>query len=373
MTEKNGGHGGNGIDREIPAAATEDAGFGENSFIKQPQPGVPSPAPVAAPAAVSAPPDEPVELTEEQKKKKRLKTIAWIVALLLLLFWGAYITYKYMELRNMEPRIYVENDNKWTGWYGLDHNIEEGTVRISRVRYVAPNLHYYFELDEISELQEVAVLKVEMQLDRFINSVFSLLTIFSPAGNVSVIVDKQGRIGLVGGPEGEPEWSERRIQLERPYDLYLFLDQPNNQVSAYIGGRDDRFGLRKLIEKIPFLNERFGNRVGVTNVVSIDRNFTVYPLQDVWLGCVWIGGNNDFGAPLGYEIYGFAVGDEDLIIANYSLAELLRALLRDNVWLWIPPILAILIILVLLVIRFIVKRKKKREEAGKLAEEAVSA
>ena len=271
---------------------------------------------------------------DNQKKKKRKLLLTLLAFLLFFLLWGIFLFFNFKQYSNNEPEIYFTNDRNWSGWGGLDYTKDHGEVHISRVRYMAPHIHYYFSLEEVQAVQEVAVLKVNMQLDRFMNNLFGIMTVYFPQGNICVAVDREGRVAIVTDPEGEPVFSNRRIQLGEKHDIYLLLDSYKGEVTAYIDGR---------------------------KAVTVERFFDFYPLTDVWLGSPWIGGNNHFGAPLGFTVRDFNIGDENLLTHDRSFLDFLGIYLTENYWRWlIPFILFIIIFFAVRIVNNIIREKSER-------------
>ena len=256
----------------------------------------------------------------------------FIIALLLIGGGFIYIYFDYLALKETEPIIYYENDNEWSGWQGMDETIAEGTLSINRQIYYAPHAMYYFTLDQVPQIN--AAIKMNTRVKGFTSRVYSIVTLFFPGGNVSLVTDKDYRLGLMSGPQGDITYSDKGALSDELHDLYLFLDEPNGEISVYVDG----------------------NRV-----LSKERDFIVYPLQEVWIGSVWVGGGNDLGVGLGHDVKSFILSDESIILANYTYGETLRQNLREKEWLQLLPLIAILLIVVVVAWNIFLRIQTKKQ------------
>ncbi len=271
-----------------------------------------------------------------RKLKEKFVNIRGAFFLLALIMAGILLIILYSDyraLKDIEPEIYYENDEQWNTWKGMDHTVSEGVLSIDRRVYYAPHAMFFVPMDNLPQI-DVAI-KMNTTIKGFTAGAYSVLTVFTPSGNISVVADKQNRIGIMTGPQGEITYSATGAYTEsKAHDLYLFLDEPNREVSVYIDGR---------------------------RVLNVERDIIAYPLQEVWVGSVWVGGGNDLGVALGHEINSFIVSDNAIILANYTFAENMRQNFRDKTWLWAFPALSALFILAAIIWGILTKKKNKKQ------------
>ncbi len=182
----------------------------------------------------------------------------------------------------LKPNIVFTNNPSWKGWEGLDYTIdEEGSVIIYRNRHLAPNIHYDFNYDQVDSLRNNVIFTTNTRLTGFINNTYTLLTVFTDSDNISLVTDKTGRIGILSGPDGSPDYSDPGVFSKETHDISLFFNVRDSQIAALVDGKP---------------------------VIIIERYFPFHPIQSVWLGVVWIGGSNNFGPPINHTINSFEMG-----------------------------------------------------------------
>jgi len=277
---------------------------------------------------------------KEKRRRKRGSRGAIIIALLTLALVAFLVAYFYQGYQDLLGRPYSNllQDDSWGRWQGVDYTEnDDGTMSINRDRYYAPHMMTYLQTAEAP--QEVAVIKARMALDRFTGQALNLITSYTPSGAISLIIKRDGsnryQLGLLTGHDQDPALGSSSFgEGSNWQDVYLVLDGRENMAYGYVNGNRE---------------------------VSMDWNGTVYPLMEIWLGSFWVGGNNNFGVPVGQFIEYVTVGDENYILANQSFLEYARRELESNPWLWAPGGLAAAGLLYLLLLLLIALARRTKQ------------
>ncbi len=290
------------------------------------------------------PPDSTAPKNEGKRRKKRGRSGIIIIALLTLALAAFLVVYFYQGYRDLQGRPYSSylQDDSWSRWEGVDNTErDDGTISISRDRYYAPHMMTYLQTTEAP--QEVIVVKVRMALERFTGQALNLVTAYTPSGEVSLIIKREGetryQLGLLTDHSATPALGNSSFgEGSNWQDIYLVLDGRKKMAYGYLDG---------------------------TRQVSMAWNGTVYPLMEIWLGSFWVGGNNNFGVPVGLLIKYVTVSDENYLAANQSFQEYLWREMENRTWLWAPGGLAAagLLYLLFFLPAAIVRRPKQDEPA----------
>lgn len=268
-------------------------------------------------------------IKKKQDNYKLALKIIIIILLLIFLVSSSIIYMKYHKLTSVTPETYYDVTD-WSNWEGVDYEIKDHRLLLKRYKYYAP--YAMTRILPENSPQEIAVIKVSVAVTKFTDSSYTILTAYTPSGSLSLITDTTGRVGITRSPDEFPEYSRDRVITSKKHDLHFVINTPESIASIYVDG---------------------------THAITADWDGYLYPLQEIWLGSFWVGGQTGYGAPLDVTVEGLTVGDENLLFQDYSIYQFLK----DNpLYLFIPLILLILICITC----YLLDRSRKKDLANKL-------
>lgn len=188
-----------------------------------------------------------------------------------------------------EPEIYFEAgfDRAPVDWSGLDYTwLEpEGVIRLAYRDYAAP--HLYLKLSPEQSPPAGFVWRLRVFVSAFTDEGVVLGSLFFPHGPLALAVNRDGCLGIARDLFAPPVYgSAPRLALNQWQELLVHCDTRKREVTVYLGSR-------------PVLTEPLLE--------------PVFPVQEVWLGAVWLKGGGNYGAPLDILYSGTALGNEGLL------------------------------------------------------------
>lgn len=127
------------------------------------------------------------------------------------------------------------------------------------------------------------VLRVRVFVGRFTGEAVVLAAAASPAGEVAVVLGRDGRVGIATGLFSPPQYGGRADVAGRWVDVYLRVG--GGFAEVYVDGR----------------------RVARAEVAGMGS-----PME-VWLGALWLGGAGGYGAPIDIRYREVVVGKDGML------------------------------------------------------------
>ncbi|WP_409252675.1 hypothetical protein V1502_01745 [Bacillus sp. SCS-153A] len=234
--------------------------------------------------------------SKKPKKKKKTLKRNLIRMLTLLIFTGfLYPIYSYQKslTASTPTEIYYSTDfdtvnDEWiltdANWLS-DYQEQKGIMKLSRQNYFSPNMMTEFSTDQSPP--ETFVFKVTTRVRSFTESAITIATIYFPTGPLSIVVNNNFELGISNDFNAKPTYSDNAtIDQDKWEDIYVFVDGTSNEASVYLN--DEK------IMTQPWLGETF-------------------PLQEVWLGSIWVGGGGGYGVTTDVAFDNLVIGNEYLL------------------------------------------------------------
>lgn len=228
------------------------------------------------------------------KNRRKILMLLILIPLAIFIFY-LLNWYNYIKEIPDEHIYFVETFDEGTkSWEGLDFTLVNGesdgdkTVNLSRKKYLAPHLMY----DLPTELSppESYVFRFHVKVTSFSNDTVTLGTLWFSTGPIAIVMDKSGRLGVATNLFSQPIYGPKLSKvLEK--DKWNIIDiQFDNKSNKYI----------------LYLN---GNKI-----MSNDYLGETYPVQEIWLGAIWVKGAGNYGVPTN-------ISYDDIILANEGILK----------------------------------------------------
>ncbi len=235
------------------------------------------------------------------RRKHFLLVITGAIFALLI---AVYLLVWYQYLSRPEPEVYFTTAfaEGLEGWTAVDARWEEQTVMLARREYAAPYL--MLPLSTAQSPPEDFTWYLPVKVSRFTNEAMVLGAVFLPHGPVAVVLSEGGRLGIARNLFASPEYSTAPLAYLYPdqwADVYVYVNSKEKQIELY-------------------LNSRL-----VLTTAMVESTF---PVMEVWLGALWLGGAGNYGAPLNVTYKEVTFGNVGLL-PQPSFWEFLRNLALD--------------------------------------------
>lgn len=249
----------------------------------------------------------PEPVNQSRKKKCRCFIPAALVVILLIIALVAWYLYHH---HRPDPEIYYAEyfTEGMTGWQGLDatwlahEGTEEGVVKLARQQFAAPHLMHYLPLGQSPP--ENFVWRFRVRVNSFADEAMTMGTLFLPHGPLTMVVNAEGRLGLAHHLFAPPIYSTAlmsRLTFGAWHDLYVHVNHQEKQVVFYLNTR---------------------------RVLTQTWEQPTFPVQEIWLGALWLKGGGTYGAPLNVSYSLVELGNEGLLPRPSFLEFLLECLLK---------------------------------------------
>ncbi|MCA1031197.1 hypothetical protein LCL95_09195 [Bacillus timonensis] len=244
------------------------------------------------------------------KKKKKIQRNFFRILTLMVFIGFLYPVYSYQKslTASTPTEIYYSTEfdsanNEWVltdaKWLSEYHELN-GIMKLSRQNYFSPNMMTEFSTEESPP--ESFVFKVTTRVRSFTESSMTLATLYFPTGPLSIVVNNNYEIGLSNDFNAKPTYSDdATIQPDQWEEIYVFVNGTSNEATVYLNDE-------KIITQ-PWLGETF-------------------PLQEVWLGSIWVGGGGGYGVTTDVAFDSLFIGNEYLL-PQESFTDYLIGLASD--------------------------------------------
>jgi hypothetical protein len=231
-----------------------------------------------------------------QPRIKRRKTFHFLILLLLivssLIIYSIYAYQKSLAASTPVEVYYSTEFNElnsdWTTYDATtlsDYHGQTGVIKLARNEYFSPNMMTTEGLRNIHT--DTFVYHFKARLHSFTQSSVTLSTLYFPTGPITIVANKEHQIGVATDFKAEPIYSNaEEIKKDTWEDIYVSVDGLGNEVTLY-------------------LNEN--------KLMTIPYKGETYPLQEIWLGSIWVGGGGGYGIPTDIAFDELHIGNESLL------------------------------------------------------------
>ncbi|HJV44468.1 MAG TPA: hypothetical protein VJ824_01950 [Bacillota bacterium] len=238
--------------------------------------------------------DAPKENTKENtiNNNKYLPLIVILISLLFFVFL-TLITffYFYVQANGRPDTTYFFRENFTNGiqsykaidaeW--IQNGDDKGSLMLARHKFMAPHLSIPISTDKSP--QESYVWGFRTKIHQFTDSSVVLGGLFFPTGELGIVMNEEGKIGIAHNLFDPPIYSTSpfgRLERDQWIDIRLLLDMHQKNVTAYVHGK---------------------------KVLTTERKQDFYPLTEINLGAIWFNGAGNYGSPLDIRY-------DDVFLAN---------------------------------------------------------
>ena len=190
-----------------------------------------------------------------------------------------------------EPKVYFHDDfaQGIGGWQTLDAtwSKEQGAVRLARQKHAAPYLARSLPLEQAPP--ESFVWHFSVRVSSFTDEAVVLGALILPHSPVAVVVNGEGRLGIAHDLFAPPSYTTAplaRLRKDEWQDVYLFLSDREKKLEVYLNNR---------------------------RVITREWLEPVFPVQQIWLGALWLKGVGNYGAPLDISYKSTTLGNRGIL------------------------------------------------------------
>lgn len=237
--------------------------------------------------------------------KHKFLTIIPIILIGLIIVWLLYIltlpkgkiyfkedfTYGISKYRSLDA-IWLQQDKDGT---------KHGIVLLSKKKYAAPYLQVTIPKTSIPEKEYV--LHFRIKVSSFDNDALTLGAIFLPSMPIVVISNSNGQLGFSHDLFQKPVYASKlstKLSRNKWHDIYIHVDPKRKQNILYLDYK---------------------------KVLREEWDGMTFPLQEFWLGALWLGGNQNYGAPINVSYDEVSIGDK-YILPKPSFLDFILFLLK---------------------------------------------
>jgi len=222
----------------------------------------------------------------------RVKVIACIILVTVVLFFGIEFICWRLYLSALPDRAdwfqddFAEGISDWrtldTAYIPLSHEAE-GVMLLAKDKFFAPSAMRRINLTQMG--QETFVFYFRIYSGSFQGDAVTLGSIVYSTGILTIIQNKEGQLGIATELMDEAVYSTgslSKVKQDEWQDIYLVYHNGKNTVEL-MNGKSKALTL---------------------------ENYTIsVPLSEIWLGAIWIGGSENYGAPVNMEYDEVAVSN----------------------------------------------------------------
>ncbi|MCB2293653.1 hypothetical protein LGK95_08965 [Clostridium algoriphilum] len=226
------------------------------------------------------------------RRKPILSIILSILLLFFSIFFIKWIVYRLSfpsEIVNYEESFSQGIDN-WTAldatWKAKDGE-ENGIIQLSKRKYATPYIQKNLKISQAPPQNFVC--QIRLKVSSFTGNAVTLGTLVFPTGQITLVMNENNQIGVSYNIFEKPVYSQglfSRLSKNQWYDIYVLVNGSNKQIIVYVGG----------------------NQVLTNPYISLTT-----PVQEIWLGAIWLEGGGRYGAPLNISYKTVKLGNKGLL------------------------------------------------------------
>lgn len=181
----------------------------------------------------------------------------------------------------------IDNWNVLDGTWKAKDGKENGIVQLSQKQYATPYLKKSLKLSQTPH--QSFVWQIRLKASSFTENGVTPGTLIFPTGNITLVMNQNNQIGVSNNLFDTPVYSQglfSRLSKNQWYDIYVLVDSINKKVTIYSGD----------------------NQILTNPYVS-----STTPVQEIWLGAIWLEGGGRYGAPINISYTTVNLGNKGLL------------------------------------------------------------
>lgn len=211
---------------------------------------------------------------------RRKPVLSIILAVFLLLFSIFFIKWAIYWFTFPKKIVYFQDSfsegiNNWTvldGTWKAKDGYENGVIQLSKKQYAAPYIEKDLQLSQSPP--ESFVWQTRLKVSSFTGNALTLGTVAFPNGQITLVINKNNQLGVSYNLFDKPVYSQgpfSSLNRNKWYDIYVLVDGSKKKIIVYVGN--------KQVLTNPYIS-------------------STLPVQELWLGSIWLEGGGQYGAPL---------------------------------------------------------------------------
>jgi hypothetical protein len=214
-------------------------------------------------------------------KINRIKAILLLIIALILIFllvefifWRFYIE-SFPTREDWYSESFIDGIQDWetldATYLPISHEAD-GVLQLAKNEYYAPSATT--DLNLIKMGQDDFIFHIKVYVTSFLDDSLTLGTLAYSTGQYAIVLNKDNYLGIASNLMGNATYSNKdftRIKRDMWQDIYLYYKDEKETISLYNGGK---------------------------LALTVDEQIISMPLTDLWLGSIWIGGKEKYGAPI---------------------------------------------------------------------------
>lgn len=215
---------------------------------------------------------------------KKVKILFRIILIIIVLFfiiefiaWQLYLS-SFPKKVDWYSEDFTNGIDQWRcldATYLLENHDERGVLKLSKNSYFAPSAMKSIDITHMG--QESFVFYFRVYSASFLGDVVNLGSLSYATGELSIVEKNNGYLGLATNMMEKATFStnkKAKLHDNQWNDIYLYYDNSRKLIRLY--------------------NDK--------NLVLTIKDFTIsMPLNEIWLGSIWIVGEENYGAPTDIE------------------------------------------------------------------------
>jgi len=244
-------------------------------------------------------------------KKKYIQIPSLIFIILFVISLIGYV----QNIQRPLPTMYINESfqkgiHEWVGvdytWIDQENEQEQprkGIVKLARKEYLAPYLMYKIPLDKAP--QESFVWHFRTKVSSFTDDAIVLGALIVPNDTITISVNDRGQLGIGHHLFEPPRYSESllgKVTKEKWEDIHVYIDVEEKELTLFIDNK---------------------------RVLKEELHSETYPVQEIWIGAIWLKGAGNYGAPLNIQYDEISIGNKG-ILPKPSYVEYLKVTMEDT-------------------------------------------
>jgi len=226
------------------------------------------------------------------KRKPILSIILAIILLLVATFFVKWIAYRFSFPNKIVyfQESFSQGIDNWNGldgiWKAKDGK-ENGIIQLSKNKYAAPYIKKTLQISQTPP--QSFVWQIRLKVSSFTGNAVTLGTLVFPTGQITLVINDNNKIGVSYNLFDKPVYSQglfSGLSKNQWYDIYVLVNGSNKKIIVYVGD----------------------NQVLTNPYVS-----TTTPVQQIWLGAIWLEGGGQYGAPSDISYKTVNLGNKGLL------------------------------------------------------------
>ena len=219
-------------------------------------------------------------------RKSLIITSIILIAIIIPLLIGYFEAIQRPEIQYYFQETFQEKGENWNGVdYSWDK--ENNLIQLSRQEYLAPNIMFPIPLEQAP--QELLVFHFRVNVSKYTDNALTLGALVFPQGSLALIINDDGNIGIARELFDQPKFVDsifNSLSNDEWQDIHVYVNSKKDLLQIYLNNHQ---------------------------VLSEQWDDEIYPLQEIWLGSIWLKGPANYGAPLDLKYDSIEIANEGLV------------------------------------------------------------